>query len=399
MVVVCDQCKKRYRISPDKIKGRSAKFKCRECENIITVTKPEEETGDSPRNGRRTPASQADGSKSRPRPSGFDSIATDTPIPAEPADTSESKTRGDRKKSKLKVKGIGLTSQFLLFVLIPFIAIYAVSAHFSRQNILDIAPYVKKDYQKIDLHVRDLVKVLATEKAKDVAVQVKDYLEDHPYLDRTQFNALGSFRKIAVQKVGSTGGTFLYEKPASDGVWRVWAHENTGMIGKDMAVIKEKVGEHFKGFQAVITAVRRGDESEGYYRWKDTGGAIKEKYMFCSSVEGTRYVVACSVDIDEWVRPVQSFSGSAESKIDETINMNFILMSVGLIVVMINIFVFTRHVTKRIRSLALTTDQISLGEIDIEIKDKSSDEIGELAESISRLQDSVKLAMIRLRKK
>ena len=404
MVVVCDQCKKRYKVAPEKMKGRTAKFKCRECGNIITVTKPQEKTADPLRSEHRTPSRQETDRKSDPRSAGFDSVSMDTPIPSVkgtsiPDDTDMDNPPKPRKKPKLQLKGMGLTSQFLLFVLIPFIAIYAVSAHFSRENILAITPYVTEDFQKIDRHIRDLVKMLAAEKAKDVAVQVKDFLEDHPYLDRTQFNALGSFRSIAVQKIGSAGGTFLYEKPGPDGLWRVWAHEDAGMVGKDMSGLAKKIGEYFKGFQTIVTAVRRDGESEGYYQWKDGGRALREKYMACRSVEGTRYVVACTVDVDEWVDPGRSFGRSAEAKIDETINMNFVLMSVGLIVVMVNIFVFTRYVTKRIRSLALTADQISLGEIDIEIKDKSSDEIGELAESISRLQDSVKLAMVRLRKK
>ncbi len=42
MITTCDHCEKKYKIDPDKIKGPSARFKCKACGNIVTITKPEE---------------------------------------------------------------------------------------------------------------------------------------------------------------------------------------------------------------------------------------------------------------------------------------------------------------------------------------------------------------------
>ena len=44
MIVICEECGKKYRIDPSKIKGKAASFKCRVCTHVIMVTKPEIET-------------------------------------------------------------------------------------------------------------------------------------------------------------------------------------------------------------------------------------------------------------------------------------------------------------------------------------------------------------------
>jgi len=44
-------------------------------------------------------------------------------------------------------------------------------------------------------------------------------------------------------------------------------------------------------------------------------------------------------------------------------------------------------------------NRISVGELGVEIENKSKDEIGELAEAITRMQDSIRLSIERLRRR
>ena len=41
MIVICEECGKKYRIDPTKIKGKAASFKCRACSYLILVSKPD----------------------------------------------------------------------------------------------------------------------------------------------------------------------------------------------------------------------------------------------------------------------------------------------------------------------------------------------------------------------
>ena len=43
MIVICEECGKKYQIDPGKIRGKQARFKCKSCGNVVAVTKPEEQ--------------------------------------------------------------------------------------------------------------------------------------------------------------------------------------------------------------------------------------------------------------------------------------------------------------------------------------------------------------------
>jgi predicted Zn finger-like uncharacterized protein len=46
IIVFCEDCGKRYQIDPKKIKGKEAKFKCKSCNHIIEVKKPEKKNSE-----------------------------------------------------------------------------------------------------------------------------------------------------------------------------------------------------------------------------------------------------------------------------------------------------------------------------------------------------------------
>ncbi|MGD8304255.1 MAG: zinc-ribbon domain-containing protein, partial [Desulfobacterales bacterium] len=74
MIVICEECGKKYRIDPSKIKGDAARFKCRVCMHMIMVSKP------SPVSSTAVPADLSD---SEP--------TTDSGLKAPPTDESEIK--------------------------------------------------------------------------------------------------------------------------------------------------------------------------------------------------------------------------------------------------------------------------------------------------------------------
>ena len=41
MIIICEECGKKYRIDPSKIQGAAARFKCRVCTHMIMVSKPQ----------------------------------------------------------------------------------------------------------------------------------------------------------------------------------------------------------------------------------------------------------------------------------------------------------------------------------------------------------------------
>jgi HAMP domain-containing protein len=55
--------------------------------------------------------------------------------------------------------------------------------------------------------------------------------------------------------------------------------------------------------------------------------------------------------------------------------------------------------TGKLKSLTEVTERISVGDLAAEVETRSRDEIGELAEAIARMQDSIRLSIERLRRR
>jgi HAMP domain-containing protein len=76
--------------------------------------------------------------------------------------------------------------------------------------------------------------------------------------------------------------------------------------------------------------------------------------------------------------------------------MSLLAVAVALALTILLLILVIRTVTKPINHLSHVAEQISLGELDAEIKIDSKDEIGELGEKFRRLQVSLKAAMDQL---
>jgi hypothetical protein len=126
---------------------------------------------------------------------------------------------------------IGLRGKmFILFFLVPISLIIAASLLYMWQLTTLSSGLAKGSSETITRMTEEVVGV----RAREVASQCKVYLITHPELKRSFFNYDLKFKRIAVQKIGVTGYTTLYEVPGSDGVWRTWAHSDPNIIGVDM---------------------------------------------------------------------------------------------------------------------------------------------------------------------
>ncbi|MBW2365341.1 MAG: zinc-ribbon domain-containing protein, partial [Deltaproteobacteria bacterium] len=166
MIVICEECGKKYRVDASKIKGETAKVKCRSCNHLITVSKPATaETDKLP------------------------------PIPPKPADSIRTAIRPSLPKIQLKNLGIR-EKMFIVFFLFPII-LMAVTGWFSVNQLNEITGYViDSSYQ---MAVTEAEKSF-NEKAIQISKQVELYLLSHPELDRKDFNKDLDFKMIVFQR-------------------------------------------------------------------------------------------------------------------------------------------------------------------------------------------------------
>jgi HAMP domain-containing protein len=377
MIIICEECGKKYRIDPLKIKGKAAGFKCRVCAHHIVVSKPE-------------PSPEHSEIGLRPA---LESITTNI-------DDSSTATMADigrtPSKSRRRTKGLGLRSKMLLlFMVVPIILMAGASMLYLWQ-LETMSNLLTRESSKL---VNQMAEERVAYISAGVAMQCRLYLLSHPGLIREDYNDDIGFKSLAVQKVGVTGYTALYELPGSDGVWRTWAHVNKKIIGIDMSKLKKPLGRNFPGFWKVYIAVKGGKKSQGYYTWQDKDGKFRDKFMVCTPIAGTRFVIAATTYMDEFTGPMKQMQARAKELSDRARLITWVVLGLTLLLIGLIVTIYGHRLTGKIKSLTDVADRISIGELGMEVKTTSKDEIGELAEAIARMQDSIRLSIERLRRR
>lgn len=233
------------------------------------------------------------------------------------------------------------------------------------------------------------------QKAIDVAEEVRIYLVAHPDLLNTPDDLYKDpdLVRIAVQAVGETGYTTLYEKIT--GIVRI--HPNPELINFDMHGWAETLPSFWKIFEKSLD----GSVSSGYYDWQDPDGTIRQKFMYMVPVGGTPYMVAATTYIDEFSQPVTLMQermavliNEATERIQNTINNTRDLFIVFFVVALLAVggmgFLLSRMITGPIKALTAGSETIGRGNLDYKVEIHTGDELEELANSFNEMSSDLK---------
>jgi HAMP domain-containing protein len=394
MKITCEGCGKTYNIDPGKMEYPQVKSKCKACGKILFITRPSSDSDDLS-SSFDMDDNDFSGINAAPEfseppiipPSeeiGLGSMTSEAPP------ISQASTKGLRFGLRWRL--------FLFFFLIPILLI-AVEGYLYLQKFNDL--YYNLSNQSADI-VKKLAEQIIGEKARSVAGQVRLFLEGHPNLQPDQFYEDPYLKTIALQSVGKTGYTALYSEPGADGKWHTWVHANKNIIGSkfDMAALEKPLGKNFPGFWKVYTAVKGARESQGYYTWLEADGkTFRDKFMVCTPVIGTPYYVASTTYMDEFTIEIDAMKERARQTSKSTLNDIISYSAIILILIGSITFWYGRNLTSKIKSLTDLTERISVGDLDAEIKVTTNDEIGDLGNAISRMQDSIRISIERLRRR
>jgi HAMP domain-containing protein len=362
-------------LDPSKIKDKEARFKCKSCDHIIVVMKPDVEPPKPP------PAPPLEERVPPPKPE-----EKEKPAPAKKPKMLDLETR----KLGLRVK-----MSFFFFV-IPIVLI-AVAGTLYLWQLNDLTSLLTHESSRA---IRKMAEDAIAENARAVAKQCQLYLSNNPLLKREDFNYDMGFKKIAVQKVGTTGYSCLYSVPDEKGFSSLWVHPNAKLIGIDVPkAMRKPLGKEYHRWWRVYKGAYDGKEARGYYLWKDADGHLREKFMVCTPVEGTPYVVASTTYLDEFTRPLKVMEIRAKKQAVGTRNIVFGIFAATIVLIGLIVSLYGHRITGKIKSLTDVADRISVGELDAEIEIASNDEIGELSDAVARMQDSIRLSIERLRRR
>jgi HAMP domain-containing protein len=113
----------------------------------------------------------------------------------------------------------------------------------------------------------------------------------------------------------------------------------------------------------------------------------------------TRIAEAKITHLEDLTQPVAALKARSQSLAGQMRTTITIILGGTFLIIGATVFIFAHRLTARVRSLTDAAERISIGDLEIEIPVCSRDEFGKLAEAISRMQDSIRLSIERLRRR
>ncbi|MBM3153900.1 MAG: HAMP domain-containing protein [Chloroflexi bacterium] len=298
-------------------------------------------------------------------------------------------------------------------ILIPFLALMLISlgviSAIATRSIYEVGYRARDNTARMGESVvrtsfsalEGMARTLIQRKALFIAAEMDIYLQFHPNLDMSRLADDKELRDIAVQSVGQTGHTMVY-----DDTLRVVFHPDPKMVGTQL----NKIAGEPSQFLSIVERGIHGDAS-GYYTWgEDEQKNPRRKYMHCISVPGTNLVVAAATYTDEYLAPAED----AEREIAATVaatteyiekqmeKAQLIFFAVGIGVILLAavvIFLLSRAITRPLLALTRGTEVIGKGQLDYSIKVETGDELQQLSEQFNAMARALKESYSNLEQK
>ncbi|MDJ0780403.1 MAG: cache domain-containing protein [Desulfosarcinaceae bacterium] len=450
MIVICEECGKKYKVDLNKIRGTRANFKCSTCDHIIVVKKPSAPAAPKP----QPPAPQTEAQFTPPapadaRPSQGQMIRPDAETAAKPAPTGVALREPGGKS------GLGLVAKAVWIMLVV--------------GIIPVGIFGWITLSQGEKRMRDDTKALIAEVTRGLSVHVDEWIDKNVRVLLAAAN-IGDIQSMEPQaqteilKSIQQAYPWMYLVFTTDASGANIAR-NDGKALRDYSdrqYIKDIMGGKELAWQVLIgktskkpalvlaVPIKRNDQTVGVLAnamqlddiskriaaWKrgDTGYAflvdergkvvahqltdyvqeqkklgmhpLIQSYTSGRSgfhhfkdvggeeqighVRGTRY---------GWALAIQQSEAEAFADLYAAQRFAYTLLACTIIAVVLVAWLAGRALVQPIKRLTEAADRISVGDLDVEIEIHSRDEIAALGEAIARMQDSIRLSLERLRRR
>jgi HAMP domain-containing protein/DNA-directed RNA polymerase subunit RPC12/RpoP len=346
MLVICEDCAKKYHIDEQRLKSARAKFPCKACGHIIIVERPS------------TPKAT----------STISPVVEQKPLPAKLPQQRQPTQNNLPSAGVLPpagvsppAKGRGKSFAFILS-LVVFIGFVITAGTFIALYFRYIPPLAR---QQIELRSLALAVTLQE--------QVRRPLQERNYLEVNQITKqMGRLPGVAYAAVVNERGLV------------VAGFFNT-MQGFDNPFV-QRVKE--KGFPVDILAQNglKAGANEGSARIQVGGRPVYDRVLALGPKGGEVHVGILAQDSDRDIRA--------------TLLSPLLLVPLLVAVVFsyLLLWLLNSFLVRPLRSLTTVANRISLGELDIAMPGEGSREVRDMATALERMRHSIRIAMERLRR-
>jgi methyl-accepting chemotaxis protein len=458
MVIRCEKCGQKYRIDESTVPGGTIRSRCKKCQTVIVVAKPKTSAA-AALDSRMVLEATLAAEDLRARPSSTPGPALpppqDAPAESKPEGKSDERTESRKTAKKRKGRGLGLTTKvvalMLVISLVPLVSFWVVQ--FSQMNdrlradIENLMAATGKGMAgQVDEWIDKNVRVLEAaaqlpdiasmdrsrqepiltaiqqaypwmylvftinESGMNVARSDQEALKD--YSDRQYYKDVISGKEVSwetlIGKTSNLPALILAVPIKSEG-------KVIGVLANAMTVqdISQKVATWRQGTSGFAFLVDQKGKviahhvQEYYLKQRNLSehplvaafmGGRNGSLSFAGDngtpcigyVCGTKY---------RWALAVQQEEREALNTLWRMREFAYLVLAVTVAIVLVVAWFLARSLVSPIKELTTAADRMSLGELNVEIKTSARDEIGQLAEAIGRMQDSLRLSIERLRRR
>jgi methyl-accepting chemotaxis protein len=449
MDITCDACEKKYRVDETKMKGESAKVKCKACNNIMVITKPTPAPKEQA--FRLGDAAEPELNRAPKIPQRYiePSISSD-----EQADDLTKVSPPFYSGQKVRFGLFGKIITVMLMVsLLPFAVFWGITLRETNESIrADTEALMAQTAlglgNQVDDWINNNVSILRlAAKLPEIISMVEQ--QQKPILEtiQKQYPWMYLVFTVGVDGMNVARSDDVPLKDYSDREYykSIMMGKNLSwqtLIGKTsqkpalVLAVPIKSGDQTVGVMAAAMTV--DDISKNIATWKkgETGYAflVDEKGYVVSHPD--KQYVATRKNLDShplianyrkkgWTTITTRFNTANghpalghvrsnnygwalalqqdDSEVFSALNrvQKFALTLLGCTILLVSVIAWfsARAIVTPVMKLTDAAERMSLGELNVKIDIKSRDEIGLLAQAIGRMQTSLRLAMNRLRRK
>jgi HAMP domain-containing protein len=300
------------------------------------------------------------------------------------------------------LKGLGIRGKmFLVLVLIP-IAMLVIAVPFSIAYIAKAVDGIIQETVQAEV---EGAKNQANQFASAIAKQVESYLAAHPDLKMDDFAKDPGLREIVTQRQLMSGEASLYLRLDPEKAGTILVTKNATLEGQPLQslMIKGELGkdkyDEFGKIVIIGSPPEEHREASDFFLSKDEDGILKERMAAFAPISRTPYGVIYTALTADFMSPAKIVEDRIKNLVLQTRTIVIAIFGGTLLIIAVIMLVYLQRLTQRIKSLTDVTNRISVGELEARVDIKTGDEIGALAEAISRMQDSIRLAIERLRRR
>jgi len=436
MIIHCEECGKKYRINPEKIRDKTAGFNCKVCGDRISVGKPK-----PPRVNFSVPEPEPE----RRHP---DTKTLIRPVIEDEGKATAAVPPPERNRFGLKEK---LISLMLAVTLLPLLLFWGITFKQTNERIrvdsekllLQTSKRLANNLDEwVDKNVRmlkvsaDLPVVSSMDRFMQELV-LRSIQKEYPWsylvftLDIAGMNVARSDEQPLVDYSDQK-----YYRDIRDGKGVAWQiiEEKGSRKAAIVLAVPIRSGSELVGILALATriemiteqVINRSPDQIGFAFLVDTTGKLishqDPRYnrkrndmsrhpIIAEFKNGQKGLIAFSDDkntpfrghargtVFGWILAAQAEDKEVFQILKKAQFFAYIYLCVTIIIVTGIAFIAGRAMTRPIKELTDAAERISVGELDVEITVKRKDEIGELAEAVVRMQDSLRLSIERLRRR